>query len=279
MVHHQAHHASQKSSSGYSSRSAMDFGTRSQMSRGVAGGSMYNHNDMSGMVGMGTMGGGFQGNQSQQYQMSTTMRSMSHRVPDVETASMHSLRLQSLPQQRVSTWVTGNGSDGSLGSDQDTPYSQQMAGYNMSNGYTTTYSLPFAASASEFSSGTRQTSTTLPSMRRSLSGNLTRNGGTGVNMEEEAFVRQSFKGPSQRTISRITQNRQNRYSVSAGSMQGGSSTGGFGVGGSGSLGNLTMMKQGRISRAPSLRSLMSVGKGKDVFDGVDMTGSTCNLSG
>lgn len=277
-VHYQAHRASQNSSSGYSSRSAMDFGTRSQMSRGVAGGLMYNHDDMGGMVGMGTMGGGFQGNQSQQYQMSTTMRSMSQRVPDVETASMHSLRLHSLPQQQVSTWVAGNGSQGSLGSDQDVPYAQQVAGYNISNGYATTYSLPFAASASEFNSGTRQTLATLPSMRRSQSGTLTRNGGTGVNMDEEAYVRQTFKGPSQRTINRITQNRQSRYSVSAGSMQGTSSTGGFVTGGSGSLGNVAMMKQGRISRAPSLRSMISVGKGKDVFDGMDMTGSMGNLS-
>lgn len=236
---------------------------------------MYNHDDMGGMVGMGTIGGGYQGSQSQQYQMSTRMRSMNRGVPDVETASMHSLRLQSLPQQQVATWVAGNGSEGSLGSDQDTPYSQQVSGYNMSNGYAATYSHPFTTTGSEF----RQTSVTLPTMRRSLSGTLARNGGPEANMEEEeAFVRQSFKGPSQRTINRITQNRQSRYAVSAGSMQGGSSTGGFVMGGNGSLGNLTM-KQGRISRAPSMRSMISVGKGKDVFDGLDMTGSMGNLSG
>lgn len=240
---------------------------------------MYNHDDMGGMAGMSTIGGGYQGSQSQQYQTSATMRSMSRGVPDVETTSMHSLRMQSLPQQQVATWVARNGSEGSLGSDQDANYSQQVASYNMSNGYPATYSHPFTATASEFSSGARQTSMTLPSMRRSLSGTLARNGSTGVNMEDEAYVRQTFKGPAHRTISRITQNRQNRYSVSAGSMQGGSNAGGFVIGGNGSQGNLTMMKQGRISRAPSMRSMISVGKGKDVFDGVDMTGSMGNLSG
>ncbi|XP_026775105.2 plakophilin-3a isoform X1 [Pangasianodon hypophthalmus] len=274
-----AHRAPQHSTIGYSSRSAMDFGTRSQMSRGAIGGLIQNHEDMGVMAGMGTMGGGYQGSQSQQYQMSTMMRSMNRGVADPETASLHSLRLQSLPQQQVATWMARNGSEGSLGSDQDATYSRQEAGYNMSNGYAATYSLPYTATVSEFSSGARQASATLPSMKHSLSGTLPRNGGTGVNMEEEAYVRQSFKGPSQRTISRITQNRQNRYSMSAGSMQGGSSTGGFVIGGNGSQGNLSMMKQGRISRAPSVRSMISVGKGKDVFDGMDMTGSMGNLCG
>lgn len=275
---HQAHRASQHSKS-YSSRSAMDFGTRSQVSRGAAGGLACNHDDMGIMAGMGTMGGGYQGRQNQQYQMTTAMHSMSRGVPDTETTSLQSLRLQSLPQQQVATWVARNGSDGSLGSDQDAAYSQQEAGYIINNGYAATYSCPLSATANEFSSGTRQTSVTLPSMRRSLSGALGHNGGIGVNVDEEAYARQPFKGPAQRTISRISQNRQNRYSMSAGSMQGGSSTGGFVIGGNGSQGNLTMMKQGRMSRAPSMRSVISVGKGKDVFDGMDMTGSMGNLSG
>ncbi|KAI5100524.1 plakophilin-3 [Silurus meridionalis] len=275
-----AHRPSQQSSSGYSSRSAtVDFGNRSQMSRGAVGGMMYNHDDMGAMTGMGGMAGGYQGTQTQQYPMSTTMRSMNRGVADVETASLHSLRLQSLPQQQVTTWMVRNGSEGSLGSDQEGNYSRQDANYNMSNGYST-YSHPLSATINEFSSGVRQNSATLPTMGRSISGTLGRNGGAGVNLEEEAFVRgQTYKGPSQRTISRITQNRQNRYSVSAGSMQGSSSAGGFVIGGNGSQGNLSMMKQGRISRAPSMRSVISVGKGKDVYDGMDMTGSMGNLSG
>ncbi|KAG7323945.1 hypothetical protein KOW79_011961 [Hemibagrus wyckioides] len=269
-----AHRPSQHISSGYSSRSAMDYGTRSQISRGAAGGLMYTHDDMGAMAGMGTMGGGYQGGQSQQYQMSTTMRSMSHGVPDADVASLHSLRIQSLPQQQVTTWMTRNGSEGSLASDQDATFSRQEAGYNMSNGYAATYSHPFTT-VNDFNSGARQASVTLP-IRRSLSGTLARNGGYGVNVEDEAYVRQSYKGPSQRTISRITQSRQNRNSMSAGSMQGGASTGGFVIGGS-SQG--TLIKQGRISRAPSMRSVISVGRGKDVFDGLDMTGSLGNLSG
>ncbi|KAF4081324.1 hypothetical protein AMELA_G00160060 [Ameiurus melas] len=276
-----AHHASQQSSSGYSSRSAMDYGTRSQISRGAAGGLMYNHEDMGGMAGMGGRAVAYQSSQSQQYPISTTMRSMSRGVADADTTSLHSLRLQSLPQQQVTTWMTRNGSEGSLGSDQEANFSRQEAGYNMNNGYASTYSHPFSASVNEYNSGARLTSATMPTISRSLSGTVARNGGIGVNMGEEAYVRQTFKGPSQRTINRITQNRQSRYSLSAGSMQGGSSTAGFVIGGNGSQGNLTMMKQGqgRLSRAPSMRSMISVGKGKDVFDGMDMTGSMGNLSG
>ncbi|KAF5902561.1 plakophilin-3-like isoform X1, partial [Clarias magur] len=274
-----ANRASQHSSSGYSSRSAMDFGTRAQMSRGAAGGLMYSQDDMGGMAGMGTMRGGYQGSHSQQYQMSTTMRSMGRGEPDAEIASLHSLRLQPQAQQQVNNWMTRNGSEGSLGSDQDATYSRQEAGYNVSNGYAATFSHPYSSvTVNDFTSGARQTSATLPFIRRSLSGTLAGNGGPGMNLEEEAYVRQSYKGPSQRTINRITQNRQNRYAVSAGNMQTSSTSGGFVMGANGSQGNLTM-KQGRISRAPSMRSMISVGKGKDVYDGIDMTGSMGNLSG
>ncbi|TSM52276.1 Plakophilin-3 [Bagarius yarrelli] len=274
MAHRPSHHAS----GGYSSRSAMDYGTRSQISRGAAGGLMYNHDDIGVMSGMGTMGGGYQGGQAQQYQMSTTMRSMNRGVGDVDNASVHSFRMQSLPQQQATTWMPRTGSEGSLGSDQDAAFARQEAGYGISNGYVATYSHPFSTSVNEYSSGARQTAMTLPNMSRSFSGTLARNGGYGV-MDEEAFVRQSYKGPSQRTISRITQGRQHRNSMSAGSMQGGSSSSGLVVCGGSSQGNLTMMKQGRMSRAPSMRSVISVGKGKDVFDGIEMTGSLGNLSG
>ncbi|XP_027029144.1 plakophilin-3a isoform X2 [Tachysurus fulvidraco] len=266
-----AHRPSQHVSGGYSSRSAMDFGTRSQISRGGAGGLMCNHDDMSVMAGMGTVGGGYQCGQSQLYKMSTTKRSMSRGGADADAASLHSLRMQSMPQQPVTNWMTRNGSEGSLASDQDAAFSRQESGYNMSNGYAATYPHPFATTVNEYNSGARQTSGTLPIMTT-----LAGNGRYGGNMEEEAFVRQSNKGPSQRTISRITQNRQNRNSLSAASFQGGSNTGGFVMGG-GSQGTLTM--KGRMSRAPSMRSMISVGRGKDVFDGMDMTGSLGNLSG
>lgn len=275
---HQAHRPSPQVS-GYSSRSAMDFGTRSQISRGASGGLMYNHDDIGGMAAMGTMGGGYQGGQSQQYQINTTMRSASRGVADADTASLHSLRIQSLPQQQVTTWMTRNGSEGSLGSDQDATFLRQEAGYNMSNGYPATYPHSYSSTVNEYNSGARQASSTVPIMRRAHSGTLVRNGQFGLNMEEEGFVRQSYKGPAQRTINRITQSRQNRNSVSGGSVQGVSSTGGFVISGSGSQGTLPIMKQGRISRAPSMRSVISVGRGKDVFDGLDMTGSMGNLCG
>ncbi|XP_072526579.1 plakophilin-3a [Salminus brasiliensis] len=264
------------SSSGYSSRSAVDFGGRSQMSRGAGVGMMYNHDD-SMMMGMGT--GGYQGGHSHHQQITTLNRSINRPAgPDPEVASLHSLRMQSLPQQQ--TWMTQDGSEGSLVSDHDATYLRQEAGYGMSNGYASTYprQAMYSTTSNGFSSGAVQTSMTLPSMRRSLSGTLARSGGGGAAMEEEAaYVRQSFKGPSQRTINRITQ-RQVRNSMSAGSVQGGGGGGSFMIGGS-SQGNLTMMQQGRLSRAASMRSVMSVGKGKDVFDGMDMTGSMGNLSG
>ncbi|KAL7858246.1 hypothetical protein AOLI_G00183480 [Acnodon oligacanthus] len=277
-----AQRMSTQSSSGYSSRSAVDFGPRAQMSRGAGAGMMYNHDDS--ML-MGMSGGGYQGGQSHHQQMTTLTRTMSRPAgPDPEITSLRSLRIQSLPQQQasVSTWMTQDGSEGSLVSDHDATYSRQDTAYGMSNGYASTYPRPsvYSTASNGFSSGAVQTSMTLPPMRRSLSGTLARSGGGSGVMEEEAYVRQSFKGPAQRTINRIAQ-RQNRYSMSAGSVQGGGGGGGGGfvIGGSSSQGTLGMMQQGRLSRAASMRSVISVGKGKDVFDGMDMAGSMGNLSG
>uniref|UniRef100_A0A8C8IRK0 Plakophilin 3 n=1 Tax=Oncorhynchus tshawytscha TaxID=74940 RepID=A0A8C8IRK0_ONCTS len=79
----------------------------------------------------------------------------------------------------------------------------------------------------------------------------------------------SFKGPAFRTISRIN-NRNNRMSM--GSMSGMSS---------GSQGNLMMQQQRQttLPRTMSIKSMHSVGKGMDIYDGqMDMTGSMGNLS-
>uniref|UniRef100_A0A671N970 Plakophilin-3-like n=1 Tax=Sinocyclocheilus anshuiensis TaxID=1608454 RepID=A0A671N970_9TELE len=124
-----------------------------------------------------------------------------------------------------------------------------------------------------FESGQQQVSSmTLPAMKRSLSGTLGTGGGGG-SMEQEVYVsRQSFKGPAHRTISRIN-NRQTTHGSKMSSGMYGS------AGLSGSQSNLAMMPQGRLSRAGSVRSVHSVGRGKDVFDGMDMTGSMGNLSG
>ncbi|XP_062858063.1 plakophilin-3a isoform X2 [Trichomycterus rosablanca] len=287
-----AQRTSQQASSGYSSRSAMDFGTRAQISRGVSPGMMYHEDAMAGMGGVGgmsSMGGGYQGGQTRyQTTMSQMSRPISRGAPDPETLSLHSQRMQTMPQNQF--WLTRNGSEGSLGSDQETNFARQEAAYTISNGYATRYpqQAMYSTTGNEFSSGVSQMAMTLPVMRNSFSSSLARNG-SGMNMDDEILVRQAYKGvsPSQRTISKITQGRQNRYSVSGGSLQGGAAGGSlqggaaggsFVMSGAGSQSNLTMMK-GRMSRAPSMRSVVSVGKGKDVFDGVDMTDSMYNLNG
>ncbi|XP_016307975.1 plakophilin-3-like isoform X2 [Sinocyclocheilus anshuiensis] len=262
-------------SSGYSSRSAIDFGPRTKVSYtgggggsggGGGGGAYYQEEFGNG----GYQGGGFQvsgyqsgGGQVPQQQVSTMTRSFSRMGGDPETLSMHSMRLASVPRQVVSSWVVQDDSDGSLVSERDATYTQQASMQSMSNSYATnTYpgqSMYSTSRMNGFESGQQQVSSmTLPAMKRSLSGTLGTGGGGG-SMEQEVYVsRQSFKGPAHRTISRIN-NRQTTHG--------------------GSQSNLAMMPQGRLSRAGSVRSVHSVGRGKDVFDGMDMTGSMGNLSG
>ncbi|KAK2867439.1 hypothetical protein Q8A67_025556 [Cirrhinus molitorella] len=266
-------------SSGYSSRSAIDFAPRTKISYtggggGGSGGGAYYQEDF---AGGGYQGGGYQSSgyqsgtgQVQQQQVNSMTRSFS-RMGDPETLSMHSMRVASIPHQVVSSWGQDD-SDGSLVSERDATYAQQ-ASMSMSNGYTAnTYprqSMYSTSRVNGFESGQQQVSSmTLPTMKRSLSGTLATGGGGG--MAEEVYVsRNSFKGPAHRTISRIN-NRQTTRPMSS-SMYG---SGGF----SGSQGNLAM-QQGRLSRAGSVRSMHSVGRGKDVFDGMDMAGSMGNLSG
>lgn len=199
---------------------------------------------------------------------------------DPETLSMHSMRMPSIPRKVVSSWVGQDDSDGSMVSERDATYTQQASLQSMSNGYAAnTYprqSLYSSSKMNGFETGQQQVSSmTLPTMKRSLSGTLaTSGGGGGGAVEQEVYVsRQSFKGPAHRTISRIN----NRQTFRTSSVQSGM----FGSGGgfSGSQGNLAMVQQGRLSRAGSVRSMHSVGRGKDVFDGMDMTGSMGNLSG
>ena len=98
-----------------------------------------------------------------------------------------------------------------------------------------------------------------PTMQRSLSGTLARGGVAAAGWrEEEQSYQHSFKGPSHRTISRIT----NR-GVGGGVGGGGGVLGGavqqvsLGVG---SVSGTSMR------RAPSLRSVRSVGRGVDLQD-------------
>lgn len=110
--------------------------------------------------------------------------------------------------------------------------------------------------------------------------------------EVEYNQQHSYKGPAHRTISRITnRNRMSMGSVSGQQMvQGGSmyvgggdrvDGGGFMASGvsSGSQGNL-MQRVGTMSRAMSVRSMKSVGRGADIYDGqMEMGASMGNLSG
>ncbi|XP_030646331.1 plakophilin-3a [Chanos chanos] len=263
-------------SSGYSSRSAADMAPRTKMSIGAGGGgSMYYRDD-----GMGMAGGRMQ-------QMAAVTHTMSRPPPDLETMSLQSMRIHAMPQQPapMATWLAQegrDGSEGSLASERDATYQRQA--FSVANGYTaSTYPRQsMYVSSNGYSGGqSRQAaSATLPSMRRSLSGSLARGGGGGMVQEEVSTRQYSFKGPAHRTISRINnRQQQNRMStMSTGSMSG---DGGFLMHG-GSQSNLAMMqqsRQGNLSRAMSLKSVHSVGRGNDVFDGMDMNGSMGNLSG
>lgn len=238
-----------------------------QIGRGLGGG----YQSARGQGGVYQSGGG----QGQQQQVNTITRSFSRMGGDPETQSMHSMRMSSIPRQVVASWVTQDDSDGSLVSEQDATYMQQASMQSMSNSHAAnTYPRQSVHSTSRvngFESGQQQVSSmTLPAMKRSLSGTLATGGGGGGT---EVYVRhQSFKGPAHRTISRIN----NRHTSQASNM----SSGMYGTAGfSGSQGNMAMMQQGRLSRAGSVKSIHSVGRGKDVFDGMDMMGSMGNLSG
>ncbi|NP_001038745.1 plakophilin-3a [Danio rerio] len=280
-----AQRPSQYLSGGFSSRSAVEFTPRAKMSYtaggGGGGGSSYYQEDFASgdYGGGGYQSGGYQisGGQVQQQQVNKVTRSLSRMGGDPETLSMHSMRVSAIPQQVVSSWVAQEDSDGSMVSERDATYTQR----SMSNGYAAnTYprqSMYSNSNMNGFESAQQQVSSmTLPTMKRSLSGTLATSsgGGGGGAVEQEVYVsRQSFKGPAHRTISRIN----NRQTLRTSSVQSGM----FGSGGgfSGSQGNLYMMQQGRLSRAGSVRSIHSVGRGKDVFDGMDMAGSMGNLSG
>ncbi|XP_036391642.1 plakophilin-3-like [Megalops cyprinoides] len=243
----------------YSSRSAMEMRPERRISMGGRRwGSMY-HEDMS--------LGGYQTSRQQ-----GISRAMSQ--ADLETMSMHSMHLNSLPQQPtpVAAWMSQDDGEGSLVSDMDGTITHQPL-YSASNDYIV------------------QTQQTAPSvsapttMHRSLSGTLCRGvwGGGGV----EVMHQYSFKGPAHRTISRIN-NRHHRMSM--GSISGSGVPqrqmssrvsrygGGYGMGqmSTHSQGNLLVLQHQPASgrRALSVKSLCaSVGKGMDILDGdMEMTG-------
>ncbi|XP_064846230.1 plakophilin-3-like isoform X2 [Oncorhynchus masou masou] len=267
-------------SGGFSSRSAMDLSGGQRLSMGGGGGGGgggYQYHDNMSLSGGYQGGGGYQaGGGAMRQQMSTVNRAMGRASgPDLETMSLRSVRLQNMPAQPspVAAWVDADGSDGvSLVSDHDATFNRQQSVYSTVNG-------------GAYSSGTQ--------MRQAGGGgSMTyqapmRMGGEGMMSVQQQH---SFKGPAFRTISRIN-NRNNRMSM--GSMSGASTLppggssygggGGFMMGqmASGSQGNLMMQQQRQttLPRTMSIKSMHSVGKGMDIYDGqMDMTGSMGNLS-
>lgn len=151
---------------------------------------------------------------------------------------------------------------GSMISDRDAIYSGQYS-QSAVNGYT---------------SQIRQGGSMIvaPAMRRSLSGTLSRGGGMAGG-EMEVNPPHSVKGPAQRTLNRMTlRNRQSMGSVSGqqivqgGSIYGGGGDridGGFMNSGVSSVSQANLLqRKGTMSRAVSMRSLKSVGRGADIFD-------------
>uniref|UniRef100_UPI0037E7F699 plakophilin-3a isoform X1 n=1 Tax=Semicossyphus pulcher TaxID=241346 RepID=UPI0037E7F699 len=189
-----------------------------------------------------------------------------------EALSMHAVRAHTA---QVNPWMMDGSDAGSLVSDRDATYNRQYT-QSAFNGY---------------SGQMRQgggTMTSQPSMRRSLSGTLSRGGGlTGG--EVEIVQQQSFKGPAHRTINRITNRNRAGMGSMSGTMQtvGGSSYGGDRVDqgfiaqglSSASQGSLLMQRQGSLSRAMSVKSMQSVGRGADIFGQMEMGASMGNLSG
>lgn len=192
---------------------------------------------------------------------------------DPEILSMQAVRQHTA---QVNPWIADSSDAGSLMSDRDATYGRQYA-HSAVNGYT-----------SQVRQGGSTMSFQSP-MRRSLSGTLSRGGGMAGG-EVEVMQQHSFKGPAHRTISRITNRNRMSMGSAPGAMQqislGGSTYGGdrvdrgFMVSGvsSGSQGNL-MQRQGTLSRAMSIKSMQSVGRGIDPFSQMDMGASMGNLSG
>lgn len=183
---------------------------------------------------------------------------------------------------QVNAWMMDTSDAGSMMSERDATYGRQYA-QSAVNGYS-------AGQVRQGSSMSFQSP-----MRRSLSGTLASASGASMGMSRgdvELVHQQSFKGPAQRTINRMT----NRNKMSMGSTQrqvssttsfGGTSgemvvDGGFiGPGlSSASQGNLAMTRPSGLSRAMSIKSMHSVGRGMDIYNGqMEMGASMGNLSG
>lgn len=183
-----------------------------------------------------------------------------------ESLSMHAMGQR--PGQ-VNAWMTDGSDAGSMMSEREATYGRQYA-QSAVNGY-----------AGQVRQG--GTMTFQSPMRRSLSSTLASGGGMGMSRGDVELVhQQSFKGPAQRTINRMAQ----RNKMSMGSMQRQvSSAPSFSSGGEmmvdgGFIGPGQMMGGGGMSRAMSIKSMHSVGRGMDIYNGqMEMGASMGNLSG
>ncbi|XP_077372770.1 plakophilin-3-like isoform X2 [Festucalex cinctus] len=183
-----------------------------------------------------------------------------------EMLSLHAMRQQAMP---ANAWMADGSDAASMASDRD--FSRH---YVQSNGY---------VGQMRQGAGTM----TFPgSMRRAHSGTIPR----GPEMDVGMVQQSSYKGPAYRTINRI--NNRNRMSMgsmsgtlqrqmsSASSMFGGGMDkvdSGFIGPGMGSLG--MQRRQSTMSRAMSIKSMQSVGRGVDIFNGQMGVGSMGNLNG
>ncbi|XP_028285807.1 plakophilin-3a isoform X2 [Parambassis ranga] len=217
-----------------------------------------------GGVGVGAGGSGF-------YQEDVRMGGYQGSIRQPETMSMHSMR-----QGGQLNWMVDGSDAGSMVSERDGTLNRHYA-HSAINGY-----------SSQVRQGGAMTFQA-PPRRQSLSGTLSRGGGGMSAGGAEIIQQPSFKGPAHRTISRITQ--RNRMSNMSGTLQHQMSVGGSSYGGgdtvdrgfivstlSGSQGNL-LQRQGTLSRAMSVKSMHSVGRGMDIYGQGEMGASMGNLSG
>uniref|UniRef100_A0A3Q3WWX2 Uncharacterized protein n=1 Tax=Mola mola TaxID=94237 RepID=A0A3Q3WWX2_MOLML len=164
----------------------------------------------------------------------------------------YGLSMQAVGQHmgQINPWMVDTSDAGSMISDRDATFSRQYS-QNTGNGY----------------SQVRQggSAMTLP-------------GSTGG--EVEIVHQQSFKGPAHRKINQIAnRNRLGMGSVS-GTLQRPMSMNGGTFGGGMDRGNIMMQRPGTLSRAMSIKSMHSVGRGMDIFGGqMEMGASMGNLSG
>lgn len=225
--------------------------------------------------GVGSVGGGTF--YREDMRMGGFQRSMRPRsCIEQDTLSMHAMGQH--PAQGTA-WMVDGSDAASMVSDRDATFSRQYA-QNTVNGYATQV---------------RQggTMTFQSPMRRSLSGTLSGMGGMPAG-DVEIVHQQSFKGPAQRTISRMANRNKMSMSSMSGTVQRQMSSSGSAYGSgvdvvdrgfiapglaSASQGSM-MMRQSTLPRTMSMKSMHSVGRGMDIYgQQLEMGASMGNLSG